>query len=339
MAKKSKNDEKTGLTSGPLTFVPGKDVNAHRYFDTDLNMLFQTPYGWQEDKDNIGRGDAVLRTSRAYLTWGRPEMKQGILSCFRKFNMQDYPNSKYWYQGARCNPRHGEDDMSRDQLSGAFYALLIRGDKEECLEIIRHTPFKISRRFIMSPDFWLWTKAVQGKKMAEVLWYLFYVVTLPFTFLWNGLVNLILGYKEINQKNYSSAEVAAKHSKYNKFQKMLDRSLYPAFASHHIGWYMECLPNSFLKRCVQKILMTQTEKGNYIERLLYGDKTVTQAEVDSYIPMTEYRWSSKLDGNDSASGTIPPVWDTDLVEKLKINQLDKDMLIWLWGKKKIEWNK
>lgn len=326
------------LIFGPLSFVPGKGVNAHRFFDTDLNMLFQTPYNWQKP-DEIGVGDALLRTGRGYIAWGRPEMKTGILSCFRKYTMQDYSDAKYWYQGARCNVRQYEDDVSRDQLSGAFYALLIRGDKEECLEIIKHTPYRISRRFIMSPDFWLWLKAVQGKKWAETLWHMSNILTLPFFFSWNKIVNLILGYKEIDQNNYKIENLIEKHRKFNSIQKFLDISFYPSYTTHHTCWYLECVPDSLLKRCVQKLILLQVENGNYVERLLCGDKTVTQEEVSSYVPMTEYRWSSKLDLSQIDSGKIPEPWDIDIIEKLKINQLDKDILLSLWEKKKQEWQK
>jgi hypothetical protein len=333
MAKKQPTEKRI---SGPLSFVPGKDVNAHRYFDTDLNVLFQFPYGWQAP-DDIGQGDALLRTGRAYLAWKRPEMKAGMLSCFRKFEMINF-KGKYWYQGARAPQRHQEDDVSRDQLSGFLYSMFINGDKEEIFEILKHTPFRISRRFIMTPDFWLWTKAIQGKKWAEVLWHISNILTLPILLhVWNRFINLTLGYKEIDQKDYKPEKAQEKHAKFNKIQKFLDTTFYPSYATHHICWYLECVPDSFLKRCVQKIVLWQVEKGNYLERLLCGDKTVTQEDIDSYIPMTEYRWSTKLDLNDFGSIRIPEPWDTDMIEKLKVNKLDTDMLLTLWERKKTEW--
>jgi len=319
--------------NGPLTFVPGKEVNAHRYFDVELNMMFEKPYSW-EGQDSIGIGDALIRTGRAYIAWGRKEMKDGIISCFRKFQLKDL-GDKYWYQGSRCSGRYGEDDVSRDQLSGAFYALLVRGDIDECVEIIKHTPFKISRRFNMTLDFWLWTKAIQGKKWGEVLWHISSILLLPIMILWNKFINLMLGYKEVDQKLYNPTNGFKHREKFNKLQKLLDMSFYPSYSIHHMCWYLECVPDSFLKKCVQKIIMWQVEKGNYVDRLLCGDKTVTQEDIDSYIPMTEYRWASKLDGSDNVPLRIPESWDINLIEKLKVNQLDKDMLTWLWEKKRV----
>jgi hypothetical protein len=334
MAKKTNKDNR--LKSGPMSFIPGKDVNGHRYFDTDLNVMLYKPYGWMKP-DDVGFGDALLRTGRAFLAWGREEMQEGMLSCFRKFDMINYKN-KYWYQGARAPLRHGEDDFSRDQLSGFIYSMFLRGDKERMFEIIKHIPYRISRRFIMTPDFWLWIKAIQGKKWAEILWHISNIITLPIMIHgWNRLVNLIMGYKEIGQNDYKPYEILLRHQKFNKVQKFLDSSFYPSYATHHVCWYLECVPDSFLKKCVQKIILWQVEKGNYVERLLCGDKTVTQKDVDSYIPMTEYRWSSKLNGSEVGPTRIPEEWDEDLIEKLKVNQMDRDMLLWLWEKKKTEW--
>ena len=137
------------------TFKKGNKY--HNYFvEKDKMMLSKDP-PWKIDGGD-GKGDALWRTSLAYMTWKLPDMKEGILGCFRKFDMIGL--DKYWYQASRYTGRYKEDDVSRDQTLLAFSALKVNGDQEELNEILNHleknkikVPIGLNVEHIMSYNF------------------------------------------------------------------------------------------------------------------------------------------------------------------------------------------
>ena len=318
------------------TFKKGKRIKSKKFFCTTDKMMYENTWKWahKEGAMNVGEGDALWRTSLAYITWQDAEIKEGILGCFRKFG-GNYHFKKEMYQVARSANRYGEDDVSRDQVTMAFAALHTNGDHEELAEFASKTPYKLSRRFKMTPDMWAWVKTFTNTKHKK-----FYVNVACFigilekflAFNLNRLIALILGFKSIDNDDYTSRYHYDKRDSWNSFQKTLYRSYYFGYAFHLACWQYYTLPkdyNPILKRILRRIMIGYCEEQNFLCRILLGDKTVTWEQVESYVPKEGFRWQAYLDGS----------WANYHNEKseewkktyLKHNQMDRDILIRMWN--------
>ena len=84
-----------------------------------------------------------------------------------------------------------------------------------------------------------------------------------------------------------------------KWQKFWRKWLIPNYPQHNKGWQLYSLPNHPLKKILKKILLKRIYNrgghSNYLLRLLFGDTTVTEDEVQTYKHMTNYRWGTNLD--------------------------------------------
>lgn len=299
--------------------------NSDTYRYVEQNMMLEKNEDWNPDGDN-GKGDALWRTSISYIAYKNKSLKEGILSCFRKFSMINH--TKYWYQGARCFNRHCEDDVSRDQTILALSALKINGDAEELNEIANHLPYRLSRRFVMGPTMWFWIKAITGKgKFYTYMFGLMELIEFLPSVLWDKLLRKIMGWdKEYSQEWYLGVDInmgfwskqngvwvwidkgydwvnngQRLHSFYqkkkeeNKLYKILDAMEYPEYALHLTSWMVYCSEDTFFKKILQKLGIWLAEKDNLLVRTLLGDK-VTQEELDNFKPCKGYRWSSRYNG-------------------------------------------
>jgi len=96
---------------------------THNFFDMNFKMMLQQNSSWNPDGDN-GKGDALWRTGIAYIAYGEQIIKEGIVSCYRPFDMIN-KESKKLYQAMRCSGRHREDDVSRDQTIMSLASLKV----------------------------------------------------------------------------------------------------------------------------------------------------------------------------------------------------------------------
>ena len=319
-----------------------------RFFDTDKKMMLEQPLGW-EPQDSFKEGDALWRTGLSYIAYKKPVLKEGILSCYRKYDMID-KKGKYFYQAMRCAGRYREDDVSRDQTVMSLAALAINGDMEEFKEIGLHLPYRLSRRFKMGPTMWLWIRAVATKKkFYTALYALSLLMEYILPNLYNKLAARIL---KINKEytidelfrvddsvgfwhkrdgthwvwlnepgvNDSKKMYGAYKKKLdeNKFLKFLDMARYPAFAVHLTAWMVYCLEDGFWKRLLQRVVWWSSEKSNLLIKLLVG-KNVSMGRRNRWEPLYGFRWQRRLDG-------------TSYEEKLKgedaiYNVIDKDVLL------------
>ena len=304
------------------TFKKGNKY--HNYFvEKDKMMLSKDP-PWKIDGGD-GKGDALWRTSLAYMTWKLPDMKEGILGCFRKFDMIGL--DKYWYQASRYTGRYKEDDVSRDQTLLAFSALKVNGDQEELNEILNYFPYRISRRFIMTPTMWVWTYSLRGNRWADYFCSILALLEVLVSVSLNKIFEPMLGFnKSIDQRDYQPYLYQDKKKGWNKVQKFMYSLMWPGYAQHLMCWHIYTTGDNIIKRWLETFLLKfYTEDSNLLFRLLCRDKTVTLLEIENYKPMTNWRWQVRLDG----SASSPTEIKTD--GSLDYNQMDKDLIKRLYG--------
>ena len=312
------------------SFIKGKKLNSKKFFDIKDKMMYEHAWEWNQNPDKkIGQGDALWRTSLAYIAWGDDEIKEGILGCFRKVK-GGHHFKKDFYQAMRCTGRIGEDDVSRDHICMAFTSLAFNTDTEELNELASKLPYKISRKMSMTPDFWCWVKSLTNtkyKKLYGNAFLFFQLITLPFVLGLNWIIGKSLGFKSISNKEYTTNYSYNMRDKWNGFQKLLYKSYYMGYAFHLNCWQIYTTPvnrRNILKKLVRKLMLTHCEKENFLLRLLLGDLTVTKHDVDSYTSQENFRWQMRFDGSNHTYHNLKNQKWKDTY--LKHNQLDKDLL-------------
>jgi len=318
------------------SFKKGKNITSKKFFDEEDKMMYEHGWPWsaKEGEKNVGLGDALWRTGLAYITWKDTDIKEGIIGCFRKVK-KNHHFKKEFYQPMRATGRYGEDDVSRDQVTMAFTALKINGDQEELEELASKTPYRLSRRMKMTPDMWLWVQSLYRKKPKI---YAHFYCLLNLSYLWIGLglnkiIGKILGLKTIPAKDYDSTYHYNKRNKWNKFQMILFKALYPSYAFHLTSWQIYTLPlsnTSPLKWLFRKLMLSSVEKENYLCRILLGDYKISKEEIEEVEGREGFRWQMRYDGSwPSYHNELPQDWKD---KHLKWNQLDKDCLITIYKK-------
>lgn len=322
-----------------------KDSKTYRFFTEHLKMMFEIPESWNSQED-IGQDDAVLRTALSYIAYKEPILKEGVVSCFTKI-----PRGKsYYYQGARCYPRYGEHDMSRDQTIIALSSLKFNGDMAEIKEIAPNLRFRLSDRFAMTLALWIWLRMIcTDSKFWSTIFGIMELIELLPSVLINKLIRPILKYdKEFNMEWYMSIDPTTglwhnwddmgwvfdenvdwcnngyklyglndKRLAESKWLKFLDSVKYPEYAAHLGSWMIYFMKPGFLKKVLQKLMVWNIEKENYLLRMLMG-KDVSLKDINSWKPVHGYRWSSRLNGT----------YYTNLLEGEDsiYNVIDKDIL-------------
>lgn len=318
------------------TLKKGDNLTSKKIFSTKDKMMYEHSWDWarKEGSRNLGQGDALWRTSLAYITWQDPEMKEGILGCFRKFG-GNYHFKKEMYQASRATGRYGEDDVSRDQVTMALAALHVNKDYVNLEEIASKLPYRLSRKFKMTPDMWAWVKLftkTRHKKFYVNFCCFIQVIEKFLALNLNRVIAKILGFKRITNDEYTSRHHYDLKEKWNGFQKTLYKSYYFGYAFHLACWQFYTLPkdyNPVLKRILRKIMLNYCEEQNFLCRLLLGDKTVTQEQVENYVSKEGFRWEAYLDGSwANYHNEKSQVWKT---KYLKYNQMDRDCLIRMYN--------
>jgi len=320
-----------------------QNSDTFRFFKKDIKMMLEKPESWQQ---GYGEPDALFRTSLSYIAYGDPILKQGVVSCFTKI----FKGKKYYYQGARCYPRYGENDVSRDQTILALSSLKFNDNLDELNEIGRNLRYRLSKRFIMTPALWIWIRMIcTDSKFYNILFGLMEIIELLPSVLWNKIVRKILKYdKQYTMDWYMGIDPTTglwhnwdgkgwiftpnvdwanngyklyganqKRLSENKILDLLDKTEFPEYAAHLGSWMISFMQNGFLKNILKKIMIWDIEKENYLLNMLM-DNDVDIQKIDDYKPMWQFRWSSRF------NGTYYTRYLED--DDAKYNVLDKDIL-------------
>ena len=300
-----------------------------RRFNPKDGMFYTPPMPWEEYDSEHGefRGefDSLWRTSLAYITYGDQDLKEAIVKCFRKFTMINFPG-KYWYQASRASNRYGEDDVSRDQVILALVALKLRGDEAELKEITAHLPFRLSRRFRMTPGMWFWVKYLatgkSGFKTAYLLMNLIeHCISVPMT---KGL-RFLAG---------ATKPVALPHDKktiwpfdQNSWKVRLYKALgYPEYGLHFASWILYSVnDDSLLARMGKTVMRWQMQDSNLLLRILLDGQPVREEEIKAFTPTNTFMWQRRTDFSTSWVYELKP-------EQYEFNNYEVDILYTLLKK-------
>lgn len=246
------------------------------YFD-DNDILLER-LGWSD-----GKGDSAGRTAFAYICYPNESfLKDAILRCVK---VRDDSYVQFYRY-----PDYGADTMSRDHVGAIILALYINRDFDELDFILDNLPWRLSRKYTQTIDFWLWSKTLFYRdKWHRWIWAnSFILLTLvQFTLIvpWNFVIRTIIGAKKIDPTNFVYQKPA-------KWRRFLNKICYPQFALFLLAWQVKVLPKSIFKWLLQKLL--SIESGNIVIDAVLGKKI---DKID-YTPTTSFIWSRRLDNFD-----------------------------------------
>ena len=259
------------------------------YFDEESEMVLINNFqSWK--KENHGEGDALWRNGIAYITSKEEKVKKGILRTFRKKE-----NGKY--QSCRCNPCIGEDTVSRDQVLLAWISLYLNGDFTELKDLVENTPFRLSKKFLMTPTMWLWSRGLIGKKFYGKIAQLFLTIELFFGVYLNKLIKKLIGWKEYSQDELEEMlKERGEDIRYEclntKFKQFLWKIKFPGYGLHLAAW-TNYTGSDFMKKTNNKLIQKDMDSKNLLLKLLTNIE-ITEDEIKEYKPQEEWRWSQQM---------------------------------------------
>jgi len=273
--------------------------------------------------DALSWRDSIGMTVCAWIAYGRPEeLRLAVKKCWY------LPDAKWILYR---HPKYKEE-ASRDHYS---YALIM--EKLFCGNALI---YGLPRLRGMN----LWMRSITGNKLAEWMYYTLYIPGARLGNVWNRLIMWIgkagpertnewwIGYEDKIHNRGTNLQIH--FTKWQKFWlygprfKLFGKEyhieiLVPAYPLHNKGWQLYVMRKIPKRDTLCKILLKRVEKSNILMRLLLGDTTVTEEEVNSYPPMSGYR-----------PGVYFPTCDRYIVKltpKLSAwNFYEKDLIIWLY---------
>lgn len=199
-----------------------------------------------------------------------------------------------WHDGKKYRlKRHPaySAPSSRDHWSYFIQYYKNTRTKEEFAEFIRQVP--------RMRGLTLWMKTMAGNKRAE--WW-FYTIYNTGAYIHNFMDWSISGLGNFGPERDNHWWITdGNGSKYQQSKTLWQRlwawiwgKACPFYPVQNRAWQLKFLPESPRKEKQKRTYLKRTDKGNPIVRLLFGDKTVTQDEVDNYPEMANDRSGVKL---------------------------------------------
>jgi hypothetical protein len=253
--------------------------DLYHIFDEGLAVVSGDKDSW---KDSIGR--TVLMWI-AYNQDSRLEV--GLESCIQ----YEDPHWVLYRHPRVIDVEDYKNDMSKDHWSYFLMYRRLRDNDKDFEEFLEDVPLKLGLR--------LWASALTGNEEDAESYYFWQIIG---AWLGNGWNKFWRGVGDIGDE-YSNADWdKLGHIVQNNLsirQRIFRKFLIPNYPLHNKAWQLYVLPDHPMKEQLKKLLLKRVmnRKGcsNYLLRILFGDKTVTEQEVNGYMHMTGYRWGTNLD--------------------------------------------
>jgi len=303
--------------------------DTYYFVDQENKMMLCKNAVWNPGGDN-GKGDAIGRSFLAYFCYGDDRFLEGISNCWKKVERKGWLKrflfGKYYYQGYRYPTyANGEEEqpvgLSRDHLNYTIFAFKYAGYSDEFLQdFVKHLRFRISDRFIMTINLWLWLRVVANIKPYAALYYPLEWIVSAINSVWNKALYRCSGFGE---ESHQDDFIKVPNSMKPKSMRKLSSLFFPVYALHQNAWQIRVLPESKWKKRLQKKALTICPKHNYVIQLLLDTPNrPSQENIDSYKAMSSMRWTGILNTwmNDR---------DMNIIEDPKLlqyNVLDVDYL-------------
>ena len=329
------------LQVGTLSMEHGKG-ETFNYVDNHGLMLTSV--------DNGGKGDCIGRSYKAYQTYKNPMFVDAVA------DLWDYTYTWNKDRSLVCRItgiRHPdladqERKMSRDHYINTLALLksAIRdGNSSYDIDLKFNTIIqavaKVDNMMRFTFPLTCWTKALNGNRFAEFLFYVLEILTVLLLYIpMTKAGNLIAGFtEEVDQEHWEDYE-PKDLAKQKKWKSLIDKAIYPAYARGCLITQIEALDSNFpiLRNILKWLHRSLVGKTNYVQRLQLGMK-VPEGAVDRYRPMIGGRWSGWLNNRNDREMRLLPMMGNKMLKKEGVegykyyNMLDMDWLRTIWNKK------
>ena len=304
-----------------------REINSKQLFwkfRPEDGLFYHPKYPWERGdlhfKEFRGEFDTLWRSGLGYIAYGAEETKQGIINCFRPYIIGEQRDpSKTKYQASRASNRFGEDDVSRDQVILALASLEYNGDIEEVTEIASKLPFRLSRRFLMTPVMWFWVKYLatrdeKWKKRYAIIQTLELLYQVPLTKFLRWLAGAT---KPIPLPHDQHTKLPYRKGLRYKLYQMIG---YPEYGLHFAAWRHYVTPyEGILGKLTRSLMRWQAQDHNLLFRILMRGKPVTEEEISSFKSTNTFIWQRRDD--------VVTAWIYELKpEYVEFNDLERDIL-------------
>jgi len=181
----------------------------------------------------------------------------------------------------------------------------------------------------------LWMKSLTGNRTSE---FFYYSVQIPGAYLGNWWLKFCRWVGDISRETsngwWVSKQWVDSHETCGEvlqltrttWQKLWGWIIFqtiPAYPLHNKAWQIYVMPESRKKEKLQRVLLKRVAKRNVLVRLVLGDDTVTQEEVDNMPAMTGFPSGVYLDETCRRD-----IRQMDAIES-EFNMYELDLIKWL----------
>jgi hypothetical protein len=292
----------------------------HRYFKDEYGFLLEKSRPWTDDPDD-GRGDAIGRTVLAGIVYGDADFIGAFQTCVTI--------NGYGFFAMRHPEIADRADMSRDHIM--WWVLGLRYFNPAGLWKALEVPWRISKKFRLTIDLWLWIRAVAYRD--SVFTAIYWLAISPVHWVYLKAIQLSIrvgGFKSVPYTEFKATPVSGLTKRQKWGRKIMQ--ICPSYTVHQIAWMLTCLPDGWMKRRMQERVIKMAEEKNWVTRSLCGEfiKGFERFEVDAYKGMDALRWGRRLDEST----------DIDMYAlkgRQKPYNLSKDMLDYTVQKRHLNW--
>lgn len=257
----------------------------------DENDFCLEPWENNNTQDGLGR-NAFLYINYPNQKW----LKESLFKCIKQ--RDDSYIQFYRY------PNKGANTISRDHVAGVILALYLNKDWKELEWILDNLPWRLSRKYSQTIDFWLWQKMlraeIKGKtRIQNLLSYsLLFLILIEFCIIvpLNLLIEKLLHIRRLELKDFPNSEVQT----FKGHKKLIYQLKYPTFALFTLGFQLMTIQKGQIIKWIIRNLQLRwlINKSNLVLRYIITRRSIKENEYKKYTGMTSFIWSRPLDTTD-----------------------------------------
>lgn len=265
--------------------------------------------------------DVIGRNLTTFIAFGQNKLKHQMLLDFMH---QCYIYVHTWYGSVRVqlfrHPKYKNsgkpNDFSRDHLISFVMGMIMDGGVDKYRKMLLAIPYKLSDKFYMTPDNWLWIRGMLGSKTALWLYYRIQITWMKIMRRWNEYIRHKYEFLPVQWEYHQSEYIRIKPQQHvTDEQKEGRKKLFQCYSLQGLAFQLYMLPDTKDKRKLQRICLDMVGSHNYLLRLMFNG-WVDITFIEKYKSMSSDRFGVHLDKtNDRDTYILSPEqieeWDIE----------------------------
>ena len=250
------------------------------------------PWEINNTQDGLGR-NAFLYINYPNQKW----LKESILRCIKQRDDSFIQFYRY--------PGKGADHQSRDHVAAVILALYLNKDWKDLEFILDNLPWRISRRYTQTIDFWLWQRTLRFelkqkhriKNLLSYTWLFLILLQSVLVVPINFIIRKLLHIRVLNLEDFPNDNVQQFKG---SLKKTLSKLIYPQFSLFTLTFQLKTIKKgSLINKLIRMILYQDINKeNNLVLNYLLTNNPITTTQYNKYKGLTSFIWSRRLDTTD-----------------------------------------